>query len=258
MTTLAEHLARAERIVVLCGAGISTSAGIPDFRSSSGLFAKYGQEVFHLSAFYRDPQPFYQFYREFSGTEYEPTPTHHFLRRLQDAGKLMRIYTQNIDGLELKAGVDPERVVQVHGHMRTANCARCHKHEIDIATFNELVGLGVKVACPRCQGAGGAYLKPDIVFYGEGLPSSFRKCIETDLNIGGFDLTGRATRGYKEGPFADLLLVMGTSLQVAPVNYLAHNFLGPRIFINSERLLVEEQYRDVHLLGNCDEIVGSN
>lgn len=253
MTSLLERIQQAQRIVVVCGAGISTSAGIPDFRSSAGLFEKYGMEVFILSAFQRDPDRFYRFYQEFRQGEYQPTPTHRFLKWLQDQGKLMRVYTQNIDGLELAAGVNPELVMQVHGHLQTANCARCKKHEIPIAEFNAILDRDGAVPCPRCHGVRGAFLKPSIVFYGEGLPTRFRKCLKNDLNIKGFDPAGRPKKAYKGGPFADLMLILGTSLQVAPVKYVPAAFPGPRIYINEEPSALFSRHNDLWIPGKCDD-----
>lgn len=257
MEALRERLQRAQRIVVICGAGISTSAGIPDFRSASGLFEKYGPEVFSLSTFTREPNSFYRFYREFRAGTYAPTPTHRFLKRLQEQGKLMRVYTQNIDGLELSVGLDPGLVVQVHGHMRTANCAQCRRWEIPIAEFDTRLDREGTVRCPRCHGARGAYLKPSIVFYGEGLPTRFRQCLENDLNIKGFGGEGRPKKAYREGPFADLMLVLGTSLQVAPIKYVPEVFPGPRVYINAEPNAIFTRYADLWIPGKCDDVVGS-
>eukprot|EP00501_MAST-03F_sp_TOSAG23-6_P000041 GSMAST32.ASY1.ANO1.42.1 assembled CDS len=94
---------RAKRILVLTGAGISVSSGIPDFRN--------------------DPEPFYQFAKELYPGKFQPSPTHHFIRLLERKGKLLRNYTQNIDTLENIAGV--KNVVYAHGSFATASCLRC-------------------------------------------------------------------------------------------------------------------------------------
>lgn len=120
-------------ITILTGAGISVSAGIPDFRSPKiGLYAtlkeKYDMddpsEIFNLDTFLSNPEMFYDFAKEFNWDEYEPTPTHYFISFLNKKGLLQMNFTQNIDCLELKSGLPEEKLVAAHGNLSAAHCPK--------------------------------------------------------------------------------------------------------------------------------------
>eukprot|EP00586_Coscinodiscus_wailesii_P006463 CAMPEP_0172488218 /NCGR_PEP_ID=MMETSP1066-20121228/17651_1 /TAXON_ID=671091 /ORGANISM="Coscinodiscus wailesii, Strain CCMP2513" /LENGTH=243 /DNA_ID=CAMNT_0013255309 /DNA_START=24 /DNA_END=752 /DNA_ORIENTATION=+ len=165
-------------ILVLSGAGVSVSAGIPDFRTpGTGLYDNlqkynlpFAEAVFDLDFYQDNPKPFVALAPEIwpGVAKHSPTLTHSFLRLLSDKNLLLRNYTQNIDGLEVIAGVDPNRVVECHGHFRTAKCTNCGKTYSGDKCREEICA-GVVPRCPRCEG----YVKPDIVFFGEGLPRRF-------------------------------------------------------------------------------------
>lgn len=128
--TVAALIASAKRILVVAGAGISVSCGIPDFRSENGLYAllrKRGLDdpsaVFDIAEFRDDPRLFYDVAAEFYPRDLKPSTTHFFLRALERGCMLRRVYTQNIDGLELQAGI--KNTVQCHGSFTTARCLRC-------------------------------------------------------------------------------------------------------------------------------------
>ncbi|KAF6003679.1 NAD-dependent protein deacetylase sirtuin-1 [Cyanidiococcus yangmingshanensis] len=127
-------------IVVLCGAGISTSMGIPDFRSEGGIYERVRslypflddpQMLFDLDQFFVDPRPFYEFASEIFPKEEALQKTsfcHRFIAQLERSGRLLRCYTQNIDGLERAAGIT--RTVFCHGSFETLRCIRCgHKKD---------------------------------------------------------------------------------------------------------------------------------
>lgn len=113
-----------KKVVVMAGAGISVSAGIPDFRTpGTGLYdnlQKYNlpqpEAIFELGYFRRNPQPFFTLAKELFPGSYNATPAHYFIKFLADRGLLLRCYTQNIDGLEEVAGVPSELIVQVRKH----------------------------------------------------------------------------------------------------------------------------------------------
>ena len=118
-------------INVITGAGISVSSGIPDFRSPKiGLYAilkeKYGMdtpsEIFSISNFYKNPEIFYDFSREFNWDDYDPTPTHYFVAFLHEKNLLESYITQNIDCLEYKAGIPKDKIVAAHGDLSRAEC----------------------------------------------------------------------------------------------------------------------------------------
>ena len=124
---VAEYIRRekCENVIVLAGAGISVSAGIPDFRSpGSGLYSKlqqYGlphpEAIFEMGFFRNNPEPFYTLAQElFPGDRYQPTTAHYFIKLLHEKGILLRCFTQNIDSLETQAGLPREKLVAAHGN----------------------------------------------------------------------------------------------------------------------------------------------
>ncbi|CAG8879326.1 unnamed protein product [Penicillium nalgiovense] len=123
----------ATRIVVLTGAGISTGAGIPDFRSpNTGLYDKlaplrlpYPEAIFHINYFSHTPEPFYAIARARHPGNLKPTVTHAFLALLAKKNLLHFLFTQNIDGLEQDAGVPPDKVLWTHGNWKSQHCYKC-------------------------------------------------------------------------------------------------------------------------------------
>jgi NAD-dependent deacetylase len=193
---LAELIRESSCTVALTGAGISVPSGIPDFRTpGKGLWEKVDpMEVAHIDAFRRDPARFWSFYRQrleaLSGVE--PNPAHRALAELERRGLLAAVITQNIDTLHLRAG--SERVIEVHGSIRTASCQRCGR-SFPLARVGELFAPEGVAICPDCDGA----VKPDVVLFGELLPE--RALAEAEA------LASRA----------ELMLCVGSSLEVYPV-----------------------------------------
>ncbi|XP_008308442.1 NAD-dependent protein deacetylase sirtuin-3, mitochondrial [Cynoglossus semilaevis] len=209
-----------KRVVVMAGAGISTPSGIPDFRSpGSGLYDNlqqydlpYAEAIFEINFFHHNPNPFFALAKELYPGNYRPNLSHYFVRLLHQKGQLLRMYTQNIDGLERLAGIPPEMLVEAHGTFATATCTVClRKYKDDDLRTDVLNGTVPK--CPTCKGV----IKPDIVFFGEELPQHFLKYL-TDF------------------PLADLLIIMGTSLEVEPFASLAGAVRSsvPRLLINRD------------------------
>nr|CAD7265704.1 unnamed protein product [Timema shepardi] len=139
---------KAKNIVTMAGAGISTSAGIPDFRSpGSGLYhnlEKYKlpdpQAIFEIGFFKVNPQPFFTLAKELYPGTFKPTVCHYFVRLLYEKGLLLRHYTQNIDTLERVAGIPGEKLVEAHGTFHTSHCLKCRKL-YDLEWMKELSGL---------------------------------------------------------------------------------------------------------------------
>ena len=129
----AKLINESRNIMVVTGAGVSTSLGIPDFRSkSTGFYSKLQargfqepEEVFELSTFDEDPTLFYSLAGDILPDLHKWSPTHQFIRMIQDKGKLLRNYTQNIDNIESHAGIRPEKLIQCHGSWATATCRKC-------------------------------------------------------------------------------------------------------------------------------------
>ncbi|KAJ5219692.1 hypothetical protein N7468_008896 [Penicillium chermesinum] len=230
------------RIVALTGAGISTAAGIPDFRSpTSGLYAKlaplrlpYPEAIFTISYFTHTPEPFYALARARHPGNLKPTLSHAFLALLAKKGLLQFCFTQNIDGLECDAGVPSEKTLWCHGNWKNQHCHKCHAEYPD-----ELMKKAVRDGeVPYCldEGCKGA-VKPDVVFFGQPLPAEYEEKEKLVAD-------------------ADLMLVMGTSLKVAPVSQLPRKVREgvPRILINRERSGdLGNRPDDVCILGACDD-----
>ncbi|XP_056373277.1 NAD-dependent protein deacetylase sirtuin-3-like isoform X2 [Hyla sarda] len=208
------------KIIVMVGAGISTASGIPDFRTpGSGLYdnlkkyhVPYPEAIFDIDYFTYNPQPFFVLAKDLYPGKYKPNIVHYFLRLLHEKGVLLRCYTQNIDGLERMAGIPPEKLVEAHGTFSTASCHLCYT-PFPAKEAQDCIMNGDSPRCNVCYGV----VKPDIVFFGEDLPKSFHNF-------------------SKDFPKADLLIVMGTSLEIEPfanmVNAVRLNV--PRLLMNRD------------------------
>ena len=193
---LAALIRRHQPCVVLTGAGISTESGIPDFRSPTGIWAEVDpMEFASLSAFRRDPEKVWSFYRlriEML-TEAEPNRGHLALAELERRGHVSAIVTQNIDMLHERAG--SKRIVEVHGSIRSATCQSCRETAPLAAVVEQ---LDASEAAPRCSACAGV-LKPDVVFFEEMLPVHAME------------------RAHALAETAGLLVVIGSALEVYPV-----------------------------------------
>jgi NAD-dependent SIR2 family protein deacetylase len=146
-------------IVVMSGAGISCSAGIPDFRSpSTGIYDNlkeynlpYPEAIFELKYFRKNPEPYYKFCHHVrkKGARDVATPSHFFVRLLQDKTILHKYFTQNADGLETKTGMDLSDVVWAHGSTLEAHCSVCYSRACPIET-NRALDVGVVKFCAAC------------------------------------------------------------------------------------------------------------
>ncbi|APA08992.1 hypothetical protein SS1G_02855 [Sclerotinia sclerotiorum 1980 UF-70] len=232
---------QAKNIVVLTGAGISTSAGIPDFRSpETGIYANlaeldlpYAEAVFDIDFFRENPAPFYVLAKELYPGQFYPTISHAFVALIEKKGLLRMLFTQNIDCLERRAGVSSEKVIEAHGSFATQRCIDC-KTEYPDDMMKKAIQEGDPATClvPQC----GGLVKPDIVFFGEQLPEAFHS--------------------HKMIPAtADLIIVMGTSLSVQPFAMLPSLPADtvPRLLFNMISVGdFGSRLDDVVVLGDCD------
>lgn len=195
-----ELLKQSRRAVALTGAGISTPSGIPDFRSrDSGLWEKYDpMEVASLYAFKHNPQNFYDWLYPLIERilTAEPNAAHLALAQLELYGPLQSVITQNMDTLHTKAG--SISVHEIHGHMREATCLRCFEVYQSAAIWVDFIATGKTPHCPSC----GGIIKPNVILFGELLPVSV-------LN-----------QSRLQSRTCDLMLVVGSSLEVAPAGDL--------------------------------------
>ena len=193
---LAELIRSAETVVALTGAGVSVPSGIPDFRSPrTGIWENVDpMEVAHIDAFRRDPERFWSFYGERFATldGKEPNGAHRALAQLEERGLLRAVVTQNIDRLHVRGG--SRDVIEVHGSIATSSCLDCGaRYELEDVRARAQAAPPV----PRCDC--GEPLKPDVVLFGELLP------------------TQALERAHRLALEADLLLCAGSSLEVYPV-----------------------------------------
>lgn len=248
------------KIITMAGAGISTAAGIPDFRSpSSGLYhnlKKYNlphpQAIFELDFFVENPEPFFTLARDLLPEGFKPTLSHYFVRLLWEKGLLLRHYTQNIDTLERVAGLPPEKLVEAHGTFHTGRCLEC-RAPYTLPWMKKKIIEGI---VPKCEECNEGVVKPDIVFFGEMLSDRFHHL---------------ADRDFAE---AEMLIIMGSSLVVHPFASLVDRVKSscPRLLINKEKVGMQDRIsrflglrqglvfdsrsshsgRDVAWLGECD------
>jgi NAD-dependent deacetylase len=233
--SLAELIRTRQPCVALTGAGISTESGIPDFRSPAGIWATVDPREFaSLSAFRRDPEHVWTFYRLRVRmlTEAEPNAAHRSLAELERRGLLAAVVTQNIDLLHERGG--SREVIEVHGSIRSSSCPRCGQRCTLAEVLEQLAGSEAAPRCPACA----TILKPDVVFFEEMLP------------VDAID------RAYALAREAGLLLVVGSSLEVWPVAELpsvtkaaggevAIVNVGPTSFDGAAVLKIEESAGDV-------------
>ena len=205
--TLKEWTDAAHKIVFFGGAGVSTESGIPDFRSTGGLYHQewsYLPEVILSHSFYKsNPEEFFRFYRaKLLAPDAKPNAAHKKLAQWEKEGRLKAVVTQNIDGLHQAAG--SRNVLELHGSVHRNFCERCGKfYGLDHILHTEGV--------PRCDCGG--IIKPDVVLYEEGLNE---------------DTLHAAVRTISE---ADLMMIGGTSLNVWPAAGLINYYRGNRLVL---------------------------
>lgn len=209
---LKKRIGEASRICVFTGAGISTESGIPDFRSQNGLYRKNLEfsDVISTSFYQNNPVLFWELFKEIFRVklldEYEPNSGHYFIAELEEE-KTVHVITQNIDGLHQKAG--STNVYEIHGTIKRAHCQKCgSEFGLNFLTKVELP------SCTSCE----EVLKPNVVLFGDSI-HWFEEAVEAALQ-------------------SDLFIVMGSSLQVTPINQIPllvrkHGQV-PMVIINKE------------------------
>lgn len=205
---LQKMIDRYDNIVFFGGAGVSTESGIPDFRSTDGLYHQeydYPPETILSHTFFlKNPEEFYRFYRaKMLCLDAQPNAAHKKLAELEEAGKLKAVVTQNIDGLHQKAG--SRKVLELHGSVHRNFCTKCHAF-YDAQYMLHTTG-GAR--CSRC----GGMIKPDVVLYEE--------CLDDAVISESISVISRA----------QMLIVGGTSLVVYPAAGLLQYFRGEKLVV---------------------------
>ena len=210
-----EAVAQCNSIVFFGGAGVSTESGIPDFRSTDGLYMQRTEEFYE---FYKDKMLFPQA---------QPNAAHKMLAELEQAGKLKAVITQNIDGLHQAAG--SKEVLELHGSVHRNYCTKCKKF-FPLSYIVESKGIPT---CDEC----GAIIKPDVVLYEEGLDQSI------------------LTRSINHIAKADMLIIGGTSLAVYPAAGLIDYFHGKYLVVINMASTPRDSYADIVINGKIGEIL---
>ena len=228
---LKEYVLESGRIVFFGGAGVSTESGIPDFRSTDGLYHqewKYPPEtILSHSFFVQNTEEFYRFYKKkMLCLDARPNAAHRKLAQLEEQGKLTAVVTQNIDGLHQLAG--SKKVYELHGSVHRNYCQKCG-HFYDAEYMLKAEGI------PRCQCGG--LIKPDVVLYEEGLDN-------------------RTIQGAVEAiSHADLLIIGGTSLAVYPAAGLIDYFSGKHLVVINRAATPRDGNADLLIQANIGEVL---
>lgn len=283
---IAHCLAKSKKFLAVTGAGISCNSGIPDFRSEDGLYnlvkRQYpnvvvkGKDLFDTVLFSSPDtiQVFFTFISHLRDCilKARPAPIHKFIKHMKDKKRLLRCYTQNIDGLEvhegLQTGIDSKNwkkldVVQLHGDIHKLKCLVCSAVFDWCETTSETCKRGEAPECPACtivqedrakrnkRQTGVGRLKPNIVLYGEEHPDG--------------DLIGRCTQSdIKAKP--DFLLIAGTSLKVSGIQKLvkqaakAVKAKGGMVVLINKTKIGGSSWKDVidyHIEADCDAWVSN-
>ena len=222
---------QAKHIVFFTGAGVSTDSGIPDFRSTDGLYnMKYDfppETIISHSFFMDNPEEFYRFYRDkMIYPDARPSIAHHFIAKCEAKGISSGVITQNIDGLHTAAG--SKNVIELHGSVLRNTCMKCgKKHSLSsIITPDKL---------PLCSCGG--LIKPDVVLYEEALN-------DRDLY--------RAVELISK---ADVMIIMGTSLNVYPAAGLVRYFRGSHLIIINKTTTPYDQNADLCINASLKDVL---
>ena len=227
----AELIKEAHNMVAMTGAGISTPSGIPDFRSpDSGLWQKTDPlTVASIFAFRQDPDQFYNWIRPLANKllEARPNPAHYALATLESEGKLHALITQNIDDLHGKAG--SQNIYELHGSLRELTCIQCYRVQDSTSVIRKFVQDG---QTPHCECGG--VLKPNVILFGEQLP--VREFVAAQMAV----------------KAADLMLVVGSSLETAPASDL------PELALENGIKLIIVNHQPTYLDDRADVVIHAN
>ena len=230
--TLKAWVEESSRVVFFGGAGVSTESGIPDFRSTGGLYHqewKYPPEVILSHTFYKsNPEEFFRFYRaKMLAPEAKPNAAHLKLAEWEAAGKLTAVVTQNIDGLHQAAG--SKHVCELHSSVHRNYCEKCGK-------FYGLDFILHSTGVPRCDCGG--VIKPDVVLYEEGLDQA------------------TMTDAVNAIAQADLLIIGGTSLNVYPAAGLINYYRGSRLVLINKSAVARDLAASLVITEPIGEVMG--
>jgi NAD-dependent deacetylase len=224
IATLLSLIKEAQYCVAFTGAGVSTLSGIPDFRGENGIYKRNNPELnqlFDIISFLEDPSKFYRYAKDFlyGFADKQPSIVHTTLAKMEALGLLKAIITQNVDMLHQKAG--SKKVYEVHGTATVTICRHCKDVRVPFDEAKAIVMRGEMPRCPKC----GRVLKPAVTFFGEALPEEV------------------VQKALEEAEQADLMLVLGTSLNVAPASGFPNVTLrngGKIVIVNNQPTMIDD------------------
>lgn len=229
----AELIKESKYTIAFTGAGISVESGIPPFRGEHGLWNKYNPEVLDLAYYLDNSEKCWRYIREIFYdffADAKPNLAHQVLAKMEEAGLLQSIITQNIDDLHQEAG--SKNVHEFHGNSKKLKCLKCGKiyraEEIDFANIP-----------PRCENDD-EILKPDFIFFGEGIPPN------------------AYSNSFAEAEKAEVCIIIGSTGEVMPASHVprtAKQNGATIIEINPETSMFTNNLTDIHLKGNAGEIL---
>ena len=229
----AKSIREASHVTAFTGAGISVESGIPPFRGAEGLWSRYDPIVLDIGYFHSHPAESWRVIREifydFFG-QARPNPAHYTLAKMEKAGRLTAVITQNIDNLHQEAG--SRNVIEYHGNSQRLVCERC-------GTLYPVKEIDLQDLPPRCK-KDGHVLKPDFVFFGEPIPPE------------------AARRSEEEARLADVFLVIGTTGEIMPASFipqLAKDNGATIIEVNPESSSFTHTITDIHLKGKAGTLL---
>lgn len=229
----AQIILKSENNIAFTGAGISVESGVPPFRGENGLWNKYNPEVLDLGYYLQNAEECWGYIREIFYdffADAKPNNAHQVLARMENAGMLQSVITQNIDNLHQEAG--SKTVREFHGNSKRLKCLKCGKiYEASEFDFKEIP--------PRCK-VDNEILKPDFIFFGEGIPHE------------------AYSNAFADAEKATVCLIIGSTGEVTPASYVprtAKQNGAVIIEINPEETIFTKQITDIHLKGKAGEIM---
>lgn len=231
----AEIVSNAQKIVAFTGAGTSVESGIPPFRGEGGIWNKYDPDSLDIDFYYNHTKDSWKvirevFYNFFNNNDIKPNKGHYVLAKWEDEGRLMSVITQNIDNLHAIAG--SKTIYEFHGNSARFVCTKC-------GTKIKSNKVEISEEPPVCKKCGGL-LKPDFIFFGEGIPQ---------------DAYFNSVQAAKH---SDVFIIVGTSGQVSPANMIpgvAKSHDATIIEINREPSAYTDRITDIYIEGKSGEIL---
>lgn len=228
-----EVISNAKHITAFTGAGISVESGIPTYRGKGGLWTKYDTKVLEINYFIENPKEAWEVIREIFYDYFgksKPNPAHLAFAEMERNNKLHAIITQNIDNLHYEAG--NKVVYEFHGNSKIMICTKCaKKYKVEDVDLNKL-----PPKCTSCK----EVLKPDFIFFGEGIPQD------------------AYNKSFEEANKADVFILVGVTGLVQPaasIPKLAKQNGATIIEINTQRTVYSDSITDIFLQGKAGEVL---